>query len=136
MSTKLVRQADGAGVEAHAQEVGHGADLVGGRRALLGVGAHHVHAQHRVADERRDVERDVLGERVEPAAEALAPRQSTPASNAASGISSIRRNMRLNASRWSARSGASDSEQLPGTTVVTPCSSAGKAYGSKQSCAS
>ena len=63
-------------------------------------------------------------------------RQSTPASNAASGISSIRRNMLLNATRCSARSGASDSEQLPGTTVVTPCSIAGNAYGSKHSCAS
>lgn len=62
--------------------------------------------------------------------------QSTPASNVGSGISSISRNMRLNASRWSARSGASDSEQLPGTTVVTPCSIAGNAYGSKHSWAS
>jgi hypothetical protein len=44
--------------------------------------------------------------------------------------------MRLNVSRCSTRSGASDSEQLPETTVVTPCSSAGNAYGSKHSWAS
>ena len=44
--------------------------------------------------------------------------------------------MLLNAARCSARRGASDNEQLPGTTVVTPCSIAGNAYGSKQSWAS
>ena len=42
-------------------------------RPHLGVGAHHEHAQHRVADERRDVQRDVLRQRVEPAAEPFTP---------------------------------------------------------------
>ena len=66
-------QAHGAGVEAHPQQVGHGTDLVGGGRPHLGLGAHHVHAQHRVADQRRHVQRDVLGQRVEPAAEPFTP---------------------------------------------------------------
>ena len=63
-------------------------------------------------------------------------RQSMPSSKAASGISSIWRNMRLRRPRWSLRSGASESEQLPGTTLVTPCSSDGLASGSQHSCAS
>ena len=44
--------------------------------------------------------------------------------------------LRIGIALGSMRNGASDSEQLPGTTVVTPCSSAGKAYGSQNSCAS
>jgi hypothetical protein len=48
-------------------------DLVGGGGAAPARRAHHEHAQHRVADERRDVQRDVAGERVEPAAEASRP---------------------------------------------------------------
>ena len=63
-------------------------------------------------------------------------RQSTPLSNAASGISSMSRNIRENRSRWAGRTGARLSEQLPVTTDVTPCSIAGKAYGSKHSWAS
>ena len=66
-------QADRAGVETHAQQVGHRGHLVGGRRPLLGLGAHHVHPQHGVTDERRHVQGDVLGERVEPAAEPFPP---------------------------------------------------------------
>ena len=54
-------------------------------------------------------------------------RQSTPWSKAASGISSIRRNMREKRSRCAGRTGARLSEQLPVTTVVMPCSMAGKA---------
>ncbi len=49
-----------------------------------------------------------------------------------SGISSIRRNMRREAVAVRRRTGARLSEQLPVTTVVMPCSIAGKAYGSKQ----
>ncbi len=63
-------------------------------------------------------------------------RQSTPSANPSSGISSIWRNMRMKAGRWSTRSGASESEQFPGTTAVTPCSTEGFAKGSQQSCAS
>ena len=51
--------------------------------------------------------------------------QSTPSLNAASGISSISRNIAENRSRCSGRTGAMLSEQLPVTTVVTPCSIAG-----------
>ncbi len=62
--------------------------------------------------------------------------QSTPSSNTASGSCSIWPNMRDRRPRCDARSGASDSEQLPVTTVVTPCSSTGVASGSQLSWAS
>ena len=52
------READGARRETLAQEILHHADLVGGRGALLRVGAHRPHPDHAVARERRDVERD------------------------------------------------------------------------------
>ena len=67
------RQTHGAGVEALPEERGHGADLVGRGWTRLGLGSHHVHPQHGVADERRHIEGDVGGEHVEPGAEALAP---------------------------------------------------------------
>ena len=51
--------------------------------------------------------------------------QSTPCANAASGISSMRRNIAENRSRSEVRTGAIDSEQLPVTAVVTPCSISG-----------
>ncbi len=56
--------------------------------------------------------------------------QSTPCSKAATGISSISRNIAPNDSRCGARTGAMLNEQLPVTTVVTPCSMAGNTYGS------
>ncbi|MFN8640527.1 MAG: hypothetical protein U0802_02250 [Candidatus Binatia bacterium] len=60
----------------------------------------------------------------------------TPASKVASGMSSICLNMPARA-RTSARfTGASDSEQLPISTVVTPCSSDGVARRSQQICGS
>ena len=62
--------------------------------------------------------------------------QTTPSSKALNGISSIWLNMPTNFIRWSALSGASDREQLPGTIVVTPCSMAGLAAPSHNNCAS
>ena len=61
---------------------------------------------------------------------------STPSWNALMGISSIWLNMPTSFIRCSALSGASDSEQLPGTMVVMPCSMAGLARPSHSSCAS
>ena len=129
-------QADRAGVETHAQQVAHRGDLVRGCGPLLGVRAHHVHAQHRVTDERCDVQCDVLGQRVEPTAEALTPPPVDPGIERGLGHLLDQAEHAAERVALSARSGASDSEQLPGTTVVTPCSIAGNAYGSKHSWAS
>ena len=130
-------QADRAGVEARPQQVGHRGDLVGGRRPLLGVRAHHEHAQHRVTDEGSDVQRDVLRQRVEPATEAFTP---APVDAGVEGrfghLLDQAEHAAEGGSRGRPAAGASDSEQLPGTTVVMPCSMAGNAYGSKHSWAS
>ena len=62
--------------------------------------------------------------------------QGTPAAKLLSWISSICLNMPARA-RWSCRfTGASDSEQLPISTVVTPCSMQGVARRSQQICGS
>ena len=59
--------------------------------------------------------------------EKVSQSQTTPSLKAFSGISSIWLNMPTSLVRYSARSGASESEQLPGTMVVTPCERAGLA---------
>ena len=51
-------------------------------------------------------------------------------------MSSMRENMATSFFEPPARTGASESEQLPITTVVTPCSSEGVASRSQQICGS
>jgi hypothetical protein len=94
------RQADGAGVEAHAQEVGHRTGLLVPSRGRCWASA--------PITNMRSTEWPTSGATLSamfPARASSHPpkpsphRQSTPASNAASGISSISRNIRLNASR-------------------------------------
>ena len=125
------RQADSAGLEARPQQVAHRGDLVGGGGAA-GVVAHHVQPDDRVPDQWCHVQGDVVGNASSIASKPSPHCQWTPSANAASGISSISRNMRENRSRCSVRTGAMLSEQFPVTTVVTPCSMDGNAYGSKQ----
>ena len=53
-----------------------------------------------------------------------------PDANASTGMSSMNPNTSLAAIRSGARTGVSDSEQLPVTTVVTPCWGIGSTRGS------
>ncbi len=55
-----------------------------------------------------------------------------PVANASTGMSSMKPNTSLAANRSAARTGVSDSEQLPVTTVVTPCCGMGSTSGSHQ----
>ena len=53
-----------------------------------------------------------------------------PVVNASTGMSSMKPNTSLAATRSAARTGVSESEQLPVTTVVTPCWGIGSTSGS------
>ena len=53
-----------------------------------------------------------------------------PVVNASTGMSSMKPNTSLALTRSGARTGVSDSEQLPVTTVVTPCCGIGSTSGS------
>ena len=56
-----------------------------------------------------------------------------PVEKASSGMSSMNPNTSLAPTRSWARTGVSDSEQLPVTTVVTPCWGIGSSSGSHHS---
>ena len=53
-----------------------------------------------------------------------------PVMNASTGMSSMKPNTSAARSRSAARTGVSDNEQLPVTTVVTPCCGIGSSSGS------
>jgi hypothetical protein len=67
-------EADATALERLVEHAAHRGDLVGGGDALIRGIAHHEHADHAVADERRDVDAEPLfGEGLRPRREALAP---------------------------------------------------------------
>jgi len=66
----------------------------------------------------------------------LSQLKGTPAAKVGSLMSSMRENIATSFFAPPGRTGASESEQLPITTVVTPCSSEGVASRSQQICGS
>ena len=128
------RQADGAGVEALAQQVAHRRDLLRGRRPR---GRRRPSRTGAAPSDRRAARRSARGSSASAsshAAERLAPapvdalRRTRPRASPRSAGTCAQNAVAL----VGAAPGARLSEQLPVTTVVMPCSIAGNAYGSKQ----
>ena len=128
------RQAERAGGERLGQHLRQLRPLVGRGGAGPGVVAHHVDPEVGVADQRGDVDRGAVAtQRVAPLARTTPTLHGMPVVNASTGMSSMKPNTSLAATRSGARTGVSESEQLPVTTVVTPCWGIGSTSGSHHS---
>ena len=125
------RQPERAGRERVGEHRGEPVALVGRGGAVPRLVAHHVDAQVRVADERGDVHRGaVRPQRVAPLGVRL-PRPRDPGRERVDGDVLDEPEHVAGARRGRRRApGVSESEQLPVTTVVTPCCGIGSTSGS------
>ena len=117
-------------------EVRHPPHLVLDRDPARCIATHHVDAQSRVTDVRREVQRaTVAGDGLEVLRERLEVPRDAAERHAAS-MSSTFSNVRMMRSRSVLRAGASENPQLPATTVVTPWRRDGVSAGSQNTWAS
>ena len=106
-----------------------------GGGALLALVAHHVIAHRRVADQIADIDAEMAVEPVHVLRERL-PIELDRVRAPPSGSLRHRRGTRRRRFALPGRTGASDSEQLPKTTVVAPWSGENEQSGSQVTCAS
>ena len=130
-------ESDGAGVECFTDDAGHGRQLVGGGRSLVGLGAHGEEPHRGVAHVAAVVEGHATAfDRVEVLGECL---ELVPGHPGHQGVEAHVLNVLEGAHQQldpSGRMGAMENPQLPATTVVTPWDDEGVRSGSQKTWAS